>query len=63
MDLTEAVDILGSTIQSDNHLYDRMNYTSWEKRDKTITLDGEFSADELEAMAIWMRAHYIAKED
>lgn len=56
MDLTEASNILGNTIQSDNNLYNLRGYVSWDKGDETITLDGQFTADELEAMAIWIRA-------
>jgi hypothetical protein len=32
-----------------------LEYLHWNQGDNTATLDGEFTADQLEAIAIWMR--------
>lgn len=34
-----------------------MDYLSFHKGDKKITLDGDWTAEELEAIAFWMRTH------
>ena len=47
-----------NVIQDDNSLYDIGWYISWlndTSNDDTVTLDGGFTADELEAIAWWMR--------
>ena len=56
MNETEARGILGNAIQPDNGLYDLSGYLFWDKTDGTdeITLDGRFSADDLEAYVWWM---------
>lgn len=38
-----------------------LNFVSWTKDSDGINLDGEFSAEQLEALACWMN-HYKAKE-
>ena len=62
MDLEKAKHILHVAKIShntlDGRLYNPYNYVSWVAvTGEKITLDVEFTADELEAMAIWMR-HY-----
>ncbi|MEE7625455.1 hypothetical protein V3O24_04715 [Methylobacter sp. Wu8] len=41
--------------KEDGGLYDLGWYLSWNKGDESATLDGEFTADDLEAIAWWMR--------
>ena len=55
MTIDEARKILGSAIQLDNSIHTLSEYSSWHKFNKTITLDGEFPAEVLEAFAFWMR--------
>lgn len=51
-----------SMIQPDGGLYDTSHdashdYLKWKPGDDTATLDGDFTADELEAIADHMRRH------
>jgi hypothetical protein len=55
MDETRALEILGDTISKDGGLYNLGHYTAWNPGSETATLDCEFTADELEAIAWWMR--------
>jgi hypothetical protein len=50
-----AREILGSTARDDGRLLEGMPFVRWHPLEKLILLDGEFSADEVEAMAWWMR--------
>lgn len=73
MTLDEARVILGPWVRDNNCLSsvrgwdsdehpnerDYGRFIGWTISEKTITLDEDFTADELEAMAIWMRAHGI----
>ena len=58
MTLDEARKELGDDIAEDNGLYNGMNYLAWNPNRSFATLDGNFDADTLEAIAIWMREHY-----
>jgi len=55
MNKEEATRILGDTIRPDNSLYDLSCYINWDIGDEKATLDGIFNAEELEAIAWWMR--------
>lgn len=57
MDEKKAREILGSDIQDDESLYCLGRYLYWNKDEKNgdAVLDAEFSVDELEAIAWWMR--------
>ncbi len=55
MNETRAREILGDTVQPDYSLYCLGHYTHWTPGDKDATLDCQFTADELEAIAWWMR--------
>lgn len=56
MNEQKARDILGKTIRPDRQLLGSGDYISWSLSDQTTaTLDGDFTADELEAIAWWMR--------
>lgn len=55
MDEKKAREILGDTIQKDGRLYCLGHYTAWGLGDEDVTLDCSFTADELEAIAWWMR--------
>ena len=57
MTLDEAKALLGDTVQSDGRLYDQGWYCRFTPGDRTAILDGDFDADDLEAIAIYMRAH------
>lgn len=47
--------ILGDTIQADGGLYCLGHYTAWTPGDKEACLDCNFAAEELEAIAFWMK--------
>jgi hypothetical protein len=51
----EARELLGDAIKSDNGLHSLGWYLAWTPGDKAAVLDGQFTADELEAIAWWMR--------
>lgn len=41
--------------KEDDSLSDDLKYLSWDVSQTEATLDGDFTADELEAIAWWMR--------
>ena len=48
--------ILGRKVHpEDSTLYDLSDYVCWPAAARRIILDGEFTAEELEAMAWWIR--------
>ena len=55
MDEQKAREILGNKVKPGNLLYHLAPYISLNTRDKQICLDGDFTADELEALAWWIR--------
>lgn len=55
MNEAKAREILGDTIRPDGSLYHGLQYVYWVPEEKDVTLDSDFSADELEAIAWWMR--------
>lgn len=55
MNEKEAIEILGGRIHQDGGLFDGGSYLSWSVGDAEATLDSTFTADELEAIAWWMR--------
>lgn len=56
MDETQARQILKSeSIGRDNELYSPEMYLCWDSGEDCAVLDGHFDADELEAIAWWMR--------
>jgi hypothetical protein len=57
MDEAQAREILKDHIQSDNQLNNVGRYLNWHPtvRNFEATLDGDFQAEELEAIAWWMR--------
>ena len=60
MDEKQATEILtNETIDSDSNLEGSFPfpYLSWRIGDKKATLDGECTANELEAIAWWMKNH------
>ena len=63
MNEEKAREILWDYIQPDGGLYCPGPYVAWTPGDKTITLDGEFDAEELEAVTWWMRKTSNAKVD
>lgn len=48
-------EILKDAIQPDGSLYCLGHYMAWTPGSKTITLDDEFTLEELEAIEWWMR--------
>ena len=62
MDEKTARRILGDRIQPNNNLYDGVYYVAWNPSHTKVTLDDEFSADELEAIVWWMRNKYVPSE-
>ena len=57
MDEQKVREILGSDILENNGLYSCGQYLSWTPGGKCTCLDGDFTAEELEAIAWWMK-HY-----
>lgn len=57
MTIEEARTILGEKIKEDNSLDDLSQYLSWNVNSKEACLDAYFTADELEAIAVWMRRY------
>lgn len=55
MDREKAIKILGNTITKDGELYNLRHFISWGKGQDDVCLDCNFDADELEAIAWWMR--------
>lgn len=55
MDEKQAREILGTWIKPDGGLYDGLQYLSYIPGDLDAMLDARFTADELEAIAWWMR--------
>ena len=55
MNEEKAREILGDTINSDGSLFCLDHYIVWNVGDMVVTLDCQFNADELEALAWWMR--------
>ncbi len=58
MNIERATEILGADVrQPDGSLDSLVWYLCWRRGNGSATLDGSFTADELEAIAVWMRAH------
>lgn len=61
MNEQEARRILGDNIQEDGNLLSRggqyIQFDAGKKVSTDVTLDGYFTADDLEAIAWWMRNH------
>jgi len=55
MNEEKARAILGEAVRHNDCLYNLGHYISWTPRDAQVVLDDDFSADELEAIAWWMR--------
>ncbi len=55
MDREKASKILGEMIQPDGSLNDLFTYISWNVGDKNVSIDSAFNAEELEAIAWWIR--------
>jgi len=55
MDEDKAREILGDSIQPDDSLFSCGWYVQWRKHNSTAVLHGEFDAEDLEAIAWWMR--------
>lgn len=53
--MSDATALRPSVIKADGSLYDLGWYLSWERGDKHAVLDGDFTADELEAIAKHMK--------
>lgn len=56
MTIEEAIEILKDDIQEDGGLYGLGWYLNWDPLDNYAVLDGYFNADQLEAIAVYMRA-------
>jgi hypothetical protein len=55
MNEEKAREILGPDIGADGSLFGGENYLHWSPGEQSATLDGSFTADDLEAIAWWMR--------
>lgn len=55
MNEKQAREILGDTITPKGDIYRLGWFVQWRRGDSITVLDGEFSADDLEAIAWWMR--------
>ena len=56
MSLDEAKVILKDSINDDGGLFNLGHYIAWERGEGEVTLDCRFTADELEAIAVYMRS-------
>lgn len=57
MDESKARAVLGKWIdEKDGSLHDIGAYINWIVGDSRVTIDGRFTADQLEAVARWMRS-------
>ncbi len=60
MDEKRANEILKNEVKADDGgLYSLGWYLNWEIDDNEAILDGRFTADELEAIAWWMKNNYV----
>ena len=59
MNKEQAMEILGDMIQPDGGLFDGAHYVKWDVGSKDATLDCNFDADELEAIAWWMKHNFV----
>jgi hypothetical protein len=50
-----ARDLLGECVRPDGRLLGGYDMVAWQHGESSATLDGQFTADELEAIAWWMR--------
>lgn len=57
VDLKQAIKILGEDVKPDGDVYDLGTYINYTKGFSSATLDGEFGAEYLEALATYMK-HY-----
>ena len=58
MDTAQIRAMLGDAVRQDGSLYQVVPWISWHSGSQWgITLDGEFTADQLEAIAAHMREH------
>jgi hypothetical protein len=55
MNEVRATEILKKEVQGDGGLYSLGWYLAWTPGDLDATLDGQFTADDLEAIAWWIR--------
>lgn len=55
MDEAKAREMLAGDTLTDGGLYNAIQFLSWTPGDEGATLDGNFSADHLEAIVWWMR--------
>lgn len=63
MDEKKVREILDKVIfRADNGLYDLSPYLLWITNEKIARLDGNFTPDELEAIAWWMRNKFKKKD-
>lgn len=60
MNITQAMEHLKDWIQPNGELFSSYEYTRWIVGSNNIQLDGWFSADDLEAIAVYMRSTYLA---
>lgn len=56
MTLYDARKILGDAIMPDGGLSRAVPFVGYAIHSPTVTLDGEFKAEELEAIAVWMKS-------
>jgi len=57
MTIEDATIRLANYVCPNGDLHDETLYLAWDVRRTTATLDGDFTANELEAIAVYMRAH------
>lgn len=57
MTLDEAKAFLGDAVQDDGGLFDLGWFLRWRPGESVATLDGAFTADDLEAIAAYMRGN------
>ena len=63
MDEKRAREILTDTIQPDGSLYETYWYVDWVKGEEEVTIDAACTAEQLEAIAWWMKHHLKENKD
>ena len=62
MNEESARDVLGDSIKKDNSLFNCGWYLDWPNFNNTVTMDGEFTAKDIEAILWWVNNKKIIKQ-
>jgi len=62
MNEESARELLGSSINKDNSLYNCGWYLDWPNFNNAVTMDGEFTVKDIEAILWWVNNKKIIKQ-